>query len=606
VIRATASAEEQDGSSPLKLSRSERVRGLLTRYRFAILIALVGVLACFLRYRDITRQVPLDDEWHSLTRSAVTPLADLATHYYPRATSIPTNVYHRWLLEVWGWSELGLRLPTILSTLGTCVLLPWVALRLFASRWMAFASALLFAVSQFWILYGQSARPYSTFLLLLLAAYYLLERGLSDSSKVWIAWVGFAICGALAVYFHLYALPALASSAVVAAPYAIFKARRAGARWPTALRATLPVVFGYALWTALVLALFAWPLLNGLAKNLPAKEPATEYGLQFWKHSVEILTSTRTPLVAVGLLCASLFGLWSLLRSNPRTVLLLGFSLAATCLFTLVSRPRDFTVAMVMVRYNIVAFLLYYFGLARCLELAVTWVGNRLRHRLQRGSAFAWSALTFALLFSALLVDSPVVRDLRIAPNNFRLHVAFHEYYSDWAPNKPFVSDAVRPAERPLAAYIPPFYAKLAAEPHPCRVLEYPLQIGDDRNPFYFYQMIHGCEVVAGYSSANLIGQALNLSEHGERMRFNRLLNVEDIARVRRKKVQYVIVHLNMLTEVRRLIPGVAERASRQQRNDLRSGEVRRILGRLERELGPPIHQDETMHVFRMPISPGS
>ncbi len=127
--------------------------------RFWLFALAIAVFGSALRYPWLSRQIVLDDEWHQLGRAAQQSVWELLTNYYPRATSIPNNVYLRLLLDTWGWSELTIRIPSILATLATFALLPWVTARAFGSKQLGLAASFAFAISQFSVLYGQSSRP---------------------------------------------------------------------------------------------------------------------------------------------------------------------------------------------------------------------------------------------------------------------------------------------------------------------------------------------------------------------------------------------------------------------------------------------------------------
>jgi hypothetical protein len=77
----------------------------ILRHPWWLAVIALTIFGAFVRYRDIGRQILLDDEWHSLMYAATTDAWTLATHYVANATAIPVNVYHRLLLVTWGWSE---------------------------------------------------------------------------------------------------------------------------------------------------------------------------------------------------------------------------------------------------------------------------------------------------------------------------------------------------------------------------------------------------------------------------------------------------------------------------------------------------------------------
>ena len=114
-----------------------------------------------------------------------------------------------------------------------------------------------------------NSRPYAAYLLLLLAVYYFFYRALFSNAPR--HWFGFAASGALAVYFHLYALPAVGSLAllVLARLVALFRVDRR-----EALRFLWGSFCGFGGWALLVCALFARSLIAGMSGRVPAgKQP---------------------------------------------------------------------------------------------------------------------------------------------------------------------------------------------------------------------------------------------------------------------------------------------------------------------------------------------
>lgn len=159
-------------------------------------IAAIAIAGFVVRYHDIGSQVLLDDEWHSIGHVSAESLWTVCSTYFAQATSIPVNIYARLLLDTWGWSELSLRLPSILATSATMLVLPLTAYRAFGRPGVAIAIALLFAASQFWVFYGESSRPYAPFLLFVVLALHFLEKANRSGRTADYVWFG--VTGALA------------------------------------------------------------------------------------------------------------------------------------------------------------------------------------------------------------------------------------------------------------------------------------------------------------------------------------------------------------------------------------------------------------------------
>src|SRR5882672_4009251 len=101
-------------SSPSSRGANARLLGVTSA------IALLGFVV---RYYDVQRQVILDDEWHSIRRAANSSFWQALTTYARQATAIPSNAYNRAILDLVGWSELALRLPSIVASVATLVAL---------------------------------------------------------------------------------------------------------------------------------------------------------------------------------------------------------------------------------------------------------------------------------------------------------------------------------------------------------------------------------------------------------------------------------------------------------------------------------------------------
>src|SRR6185369_4058817 len=99
-----------------------------------VLLAGAVLLGAALRLHGIRDQLLLSDEWHALHAAALLPVRELLRLVTLGATSIPMNVYSRLLLDGPGWSELGLRLPSLLAGLAALVLFPLLARGLLRPR----------------------------------------------------------------------------------------------------------------------------------------------------------------------------------------------------------------------------------------------------------------------------------------------------------------------------------------------------------------------------------------------------------------------------------------------------------------------------------------
>jgi hypothetical protein len=563
------------------------------RAPFAAAVVALTAVGLWLRYRDLGEQLILDDEWHGLRRASEFGALELASRHFKGATSIPTNVFHRLLLDYWGWSEVSVRALSIAATAATLVGFPLAVGHAFRSRWLGVLTGVSFALSPFWIFYGESSRPYAPFLFFTLSGLYCLCRT-KASTRLW-PWLGYGASAAVAAYFHLFALPAFAVAALVPL-WRVISTLRRGARpesdgvaswWSPALRRELVFqAIGHGLAVALLVAFYAAPVQNGMFDALPVQRGDSLLNERLLRHGLELLAGTRSAAVGAVLLAAAAFGLVHGARQNREFVALLAASAAGSLLFMLLTEPYDHHVALVALRYNVTLFPLFFLGLASAAQVAVERLATASPARARAwalGAAFlAYCGLSFAL--------SPLPALLAVRPNNFRLHSAYQQNYGNWRRDRAYDSDMFRDGLVQTAAGLPPFYRELGAADRPCVLVEYPPRIPDAWNPYYFYQQHHGCRVKIGYSRRGEVGAVLG-GLPPERRRFRHFINIEDEAELRASGADYLVLHVDLDRE--------NEAA---QRAPLPGEEIRRIEGRLKAHLGPPIYEDPQLHVF--PLAP--
>src|SRR5665213_899641 len=128
---------------------------------FASALMLAFLAGLFLRLHLLSGQVLIDDEWHGLYYVIGKSPWWLLTHFsIPGATCIPLNFY-TWLLGATiGWSELMLRLPSLVCGLLIVVAGLLLARKLVGTRRAALLAFLL-AISPTLVFYSRISRPYS-------------------------------------------------------------------------------------------------------------------------------------------------------------------------------------------------------------------------------------------------------------------------------------------------------------------------------------------------------------------------------------------------------------------------------------------------------------
>ena len=545
-------------------------------------LLVVGLAGLAIRYHDIGGQVLLDDEWHSLRHVANVPLWTACTTYFKQATSIPINAYTRALLDYWGWSELPLRLPSIIATVATAVLLPFVVLRAFENKLVAIVVAVLFAASEFWVFYGESSRPYAEFLLFLVLAFHFLSQ--AERTGKTSDYLRFGLVGAAAVYFHVFALPVMAALSVVTAARVVLSTKEDHAGLLS--RAKGPLL-GFGALGVVLLSLYGPALARGMEHSLPSGDDKTPYGGRFLPHLGELVSGARSPAVAYVLLALAALGLVSAYRRNARFVSLIGAGLAGSLAMMFASKTHEFRLAIVMTRYNITVFLLYFVGLACFVDEVAKRAAGALERRGASGGARHAPALVASVFAALYVAATPIPAYLAIHPCNFRLHSAFQEYYDEFSLTAPPRSEFSGRTLDMTADSIPPFYRSLP-QGRPCRLIEYPMEIEDAYIPFYFYQLHHHCDVTVGYSANDDSVERLDVRKNGARLHFRNMVAVDELAPLRAANADYVVVHLDNRSEIRR-----------RKHTPWIGFETRRILLFLVAAFGQPVYEDNWIMAFR-------
>jgi uncharacterized membrane protein len=563
---------------------------------FIPILAVALLLGVFLRSYLLSDQVLIDDEWHGFYYAIGKSPLWLLTHFsVPGATCIPLNFY-TWLLGASvGWTETWLRLPSWLCGILCVLVCPLLARKIVGPHRAAWL-ALLLALSPLLIFYSRICRPYSAvaflgFAALLLAARWMQTGALRDG-------IYFSIAGALAVYFHLFAVVTVGApvlAAVIMHLHSRFWKKSATAPPGPPLRYWWLAAGGMALAGAI---LILPALVSSMRSTFFNIALAGSLEPQSIPRVATLISGTGQPVLVVVFWLLLGIGAVEQLRRNPwfGGMLLSLYPLHALALA--LSRPDSAQSAIVLTRYCIplvpVSLLLVACGMQATLE----FLGKRtvLRTELQ--------TLLSVIYIAAMAFAGPLPQ-IYIAPNNFTNHGAYEHRYGliDWRHS--FRSD-LTPADFTLntvvrANEISPFYVELAkaAGSHP--VVEYPMMIGDHFNPFYYYQHFHGRPVIVGYSSdvaiseglaagnvygSTYVDQVLTLIPDQSHLKFRNMVSMEDLASMRSRKVEYIILHKHFeaqLSEVAMPLP-----------------DVERLHREYTTKLGAPCYEDVNIAVFRL------
>ena len=165
---------------------------------FSIALISAFIVGFFLRWYLLRDQIFSNDEWHSLFYVIGKSPLWLFTHFsIPGATCVPLNVYTWAVGATFGWSEMLLRLPSLVCGILCVVVCPWLAREIIGARRAAWL-ALLLAISPQLIFYSRISRPYSAVAFLGFTSLLLAARWARSGDRRTAAF--FVIAAVLAVY----------------------------------------------------------------------------------------------------------------------------------------------------------------------------------------------------------------------------------------------------------------------------------------------------------------------------------------------------------------------------------------------------------------------
>lgn len=486
-----------------------------------VLTAAAAAAGAFWRLAWLSRQLPLDDEWHALYFVPGKSLARLWLTQGPGANSVPSNLWAGLLLRTAGWSETLLRLPSLLPGLAALVALPWLVRRLWGGR-SAAVFAWLLALSPLAVFYGGLCRPYGAVLAFGAASVLCLLVWRREGGWAWGA--AYAACGFVAVFHHpLAALPvfgALAAAAAGADP-----SRRRG-----------------------------YLLAGGVLAAACAAALGPAYASDPW-----FLRLTRTDRAGA----RTLLGLTMLWAGSASPVARALFAVAAgRGAARLASRDRGEALALAAV------------GALFALHLALTRQEGS--HAAIQAARYGIALLPLLLALAAhgvadlpapltagmvvlLAATGPLPR-VYLSGTAFAHHSAFQTDYApiDWSVSRE--RDLV-PGLRMSASAVDPCYATLGDA---VGVVEYPLVLGDHLDLGWYYEHRHGLPVKAGWRRGSFrpgpLGDGAVIGDMtadvvlsrvpADRLRFSTLVPLDEPAGLRSRLAGWaVVVHRDPLRE---------------------------------------------------------
>ena len=554
---------------------------------------LIGLL---LRIYLLPQQVIIDDEWHALYYVIGKSPGWLLTHFsIPGATCIPQNFYAWVLFATCGWSEMSLRMPSLVCGLLCLVICPWLAGPVIGSR-RAMLLAVLLTVCPLLIFYSRLCRPYSAVAFLAFAAILLAARWRQTGECRY--GLLFAAASTLAIYFHLFAAVTVAAPILAEAVVRLKnRIRRTNVATPGQPR--LSEWVGLILLMGVLTTVLVLPaLIHSLQTTFFKVALTGSFKLSSLPRLAALISGTSQPVLVILFWSALLAGAVEQVRRDPwfGGMLLSLYPLHAIAL--LVSRPDSAQSAIVLARYCIpmvpVSLLLVACGIQAWFEAIAA------RFRL---SPVSLGVVPFAFPI-AFLAAGPLAQ-CYVAPNNFTNHGAYQHNYQpiDWYQS--FYSD-LTPEGFPLTTTIrveevSPCYRFLAEKTSRRPIVEFPMLIGDHFDPFYYYQHFHRRPVLVGYTrdmklarglaEGNIFGntyidQVLTLIPEASRLRFRNLVCMDDVDAMRASGAEYVLVHKRFEVD----LPAVAPPPPA----------LERLLRKYREVLGEPAYEDSQVAAFAL------
>ncbi len=465
------------------------------KFYYRITLTLLVALGVVLRLWHWSSQILLDDEWHALNFVLNRSLIDVFMQQGLGANSIPVNVYCWIILHTAGWSEPLLRLPSIVAAISTLIVIPVMARRIWGNSVACVATA-LFAVSPIVIFYSRIMRPYAPVMLLAMSSILFTLIWMKEGKRRDLMLS--ALCGSLAIYYHLYAAIPVGVPLLVAFVAAL---KPVGRRLGLTLGSKSP-------FTDVLVAGGIMAVIDGVLVVIPnVLNPWWSRGIHNIDHAnldtvvtvMSFISGTRNPLLMIIALGLLLVGLVVMVHRSR----VIGAAIVLSFLtFTIVmaTTTQDGTHAGIQVaRYGITYLPLSFVAIA----VALVWIGESLRAKyalFQRKSLLSLVAMAVWLPFIAA---SPLWTTYK-SPNNFTSHSAYQYRYDPilWQQRSP--ERDLMPGISMEYRNIPQFYSRSQLLTTAKGVIEYPMLIGDQLNLYYYFQHFHRLPVVAGFVSNNI------------------------------------------------------------------------------------------------------
>jgi uncharacterized protein with HEPN domain len=265
------------------------------------------------------------------------------------------------------------------------------------------------------------------------------------------------------------------------------------------------------------------------------------------------------------------FGQYRLLRKKGLIGWILFSVITAYFAALILTGPLGVQLPVVVSRYAIVVFPLSFvlaaFGMDSVLSYFESFGFIKGRRR-----AFVLTNIIITAFLAALFFLGPLLRTYS-RPNNFTNHWVFQTSYEPVNWERIYTSDQ-SPPDYIKRTSIPDFYYRLAERSDVKTVIEYPMEIVGDFNFHYYYQHFHKKDVIVGYA-ANLdtsqysvsakffeagydsflvsgwyVDHILSRMPDAGKFKFRNLIDMTNIAAIRRSGADYIILHKNLKAEL--------------------------------------------------------
>ena len=518
------------------------------------------LVALALRWLGLRDQVLTDDELHTVHGALTMPVGDIVRNWTFGGADygVPQAAFFRMLMDQgFGLSELGFRIPSLVAGLAAVVVIPWLAVDRIGSR-AATVLAWLLAIAPMLVLYSRIVRPYMPVALLATAAVLCFARWWSTNSRR--AAAGYIACAVVAVYFHLVAAPFVLAPLAYAAVDCCL--HREGRRERVAGLLTVGSL------TLLIILASLLPARESLLEVVGQKRDGLVPDLATNLDVVRLQIGVTSAVVAAFTFAVALRGILVLWRRNRSFLFYIASLAGVQILALLFLSPDRIEETLVLGRYLLILLPLAMIPVA--LGMIEPWLraNTPSARRVEAGCAAAGIATLF---FAGPLASATFLAD----PFSHGLSSMNFLEETDSIPYE----------------YVPPFYHELKSSPGEQVILEYPWQ-NVSVQTFDAYHHVHGGPVLVASVIDRSAEDRISLQNH-----------VEPIpARFLESRAHYVVVHLDLRNEARRLKTSNIHhrqwlRAEQELWAPLRRAGLR-MANRLREVWGPPVYADESIQVW--------